>query len=84
MSRHVREPNIGKEKGVGSLEGRIAWKAPPIRHSTERPRFTVYGDASWTKRKEVVMYQKPTLQRFGTFREVSDWVGLGMRRRAAS
>ena len=84
MSRHVREPNIGREEGVGSPVGRIPWKAPPIRLSAERPRLAVYGDASWTKRKEAGMYQKPTLQRFGTFREVSDWVGHGMRRRAVS
>jgi hypothetical protein len=85
MSRQrVREPKAGGDAVAGSIIPGGTWKtSPAFGRGTSRHRGSLTGDAGWPIRKEVVMYQKPTLQRFGTFREVADWVGLSESRRAS-
>ena len=79
--KQIHGLNARDDAGVRAAALEAAWDAGQTPNGrAQRPRLRLVG----SNHEEVVMYQKPTLQRFGTFREVSDWVCRGLRRRAAS
>lgn len=79
--KHIGELNTGDTAASRAAALSAAWDATQMSNGrAQGPRLRLVGG----NHEEEVMYQKPTLQRFGTFREVSDWVCRGLRRRAAS